>query len=349
MLVTVIIPVYKTEEYLADCANSVLNQTYSNIELILVDDGSPDRSPQICDEIAAKDSRVKVIHKPNGGAHTARNRGVEEARGDYVMFLDSDDWLDEQTIEILVKKVTEEQLDIVRFNYVREFNNGSRIKANTFLKSTTYDADACKEVYRQSLGLIGEELSHPESQNFLASACFNIYKRDLIVDNHIQFEPIKELGSFVDGLFNVQCYYHMKSFAYLDCGLYHYRKTNAGSATSNYRENFLRKRNLLLSKLQKIAETFMVEHIEEAMNSRIAIGTMELFLNVMRHKCGFFGKYKEFKEILSDDVHKKALKAFDISHLPLKWKVYYSLIKMRFALGVYFMTSVIRKLMTRGK
>ena len=179
-----------------------------------------------------------------------------------------------------LKKIEEEPLDIIRFNYIREFGDTSRIKENTFLKHTTYDQNACKEVYRQSISLIGDELKHPENQNFLASACFNIYKRELIIDNKIRFESLKELGSFEDGLFNVHCYFHMKSFAYLDQALYHYRKTNVASFTSNYRENFLRKNDVLVSKLFEIVEIFGAPVIEP--QGKIDLKTSNSFMSSLK-------------------------------------------------------------------
>ena len=93
MKFSVIIPIYKVEKYLPECVESVLKQTYTDFEVLLVDDGSPDSCPQICDDYASKDSRVKVIHKPNGGQADARNVGLEKASGDYVCYVDSDDYL----------------------------------------------------------------------------------------------------------------------------------------------------------------------------------------------------------------------------------------------------------------
>ena len=101
-LISVIVPVYKVEKYLERCVNSILNQTYKNFELILVDDGSPDLCPEMCDEYAKKDSRIKVIHKENGGLSDARNAGTAIAKGEYITFIDSDDWVLTNYIEILL-------------------------------------------------------------------------------------------------------------------------------------------------------------------------------------------------------------------------------------------------------
>ncbi|MBQ3177155.1 MAG: glycosyltransferase [Clostridia bacterium] len=100
-LISVIVPVYKVEPYVRKCIDSILAQTYTNLEIILVDDGSPDRCPEICDEYAARDSRIKVIHKENGGLSDARNAGIDTSTGDYLMFVDSDDWLELSAVEDL--------------------------------------------------------------------------------------------------------------------------------------------------------------------------------------------------------------------------------------------------------
>ena len=103
-LISVIVPVYKVEQYLDRCLQSIVNQTYKNLEIILVDDGSPDNCPQICDEWAKRDKRIKVIHTQNRGVSTARNIGIDVANGQYIGFVDSDDWIEEDMYEFLLKK-----------------------------------------------------------------------------------------------------------------------------------------------------------------------------------------------------------------------------------------------------
>ena len=111
-LVSIIVPIYKVEPYLRRCLNSIVNQTYTNLEIILVDDGSPDGCPQICDEYAAKDKRIVVIHKKNGGLSDARNTGLDICKGEYISFVDSDDWVDEGYIEKLLSFTQKENADI---------------------------------------------------------------------------------------------------------------------------------------------------------------------------------------------------------------------------------------------
>ena len=119
-LISVIVPVYKVEAYLGRCVESLLSQTYGNLEIILVDDGSPDNCGQICDTYAARDTRIRVIHKENGGLSSARNAGIDVARGEYLGFVDSDDWVDVHTYEWLLNMALEENVKLVcagRYDY----------------------------------------------------------------------------------------------------------------------------------------------------------------------------------------------------------------------------------------
>ena len=117
--ITVIIPVYNVEQYLERCVDSVLQQTMQNLQIILVDDGSPDRSPLICDRYTSSESRVQVIHKENGGLASARNAGLKVSEGKYIFFLDSDDWLEPDGLELLLNTAEQYQVDFVRYRAFR--------------------------------------------------------------------------------------------------------------------------------------------------------------------------------------------------------------------------------------
>ena len=119
-LVSIIVPVYRAEKYIHQCVESILAQTYSNIEVILVDDGSPDRCGEICDEYAAQDCRVKVIHQQNGGVSVARQTGIEHAIGVYSIHADPDDWVDPTMIEEMVAKAKEDAADMVICDFFEE-------------------------------------------------------------------------------------------------------------------------------------------------------------------------------------------------------------------------------------
>ena len=123
-MVTVIVPVYNVENYLRKCVDSIVHQTYSKLEIILIDDGSTDHSGVLCDELSLTDSRVRVIHKPNGGLSDARNAGIDAASGDWLSFIDSDDYITEDTIETLLDAAVSGKAEIAVCNMKRFFDSG---------------------------------------------------------------------------------------------------------------------------------------------------------------------------------------------------------------------------------
>ena len=173
-LFSVIIPVYKVEEWLDRCVESVVGQSYENIEIILVDDGSPDRCPQMCDEWEKKDPRIRVIHKKNGGLSDARNCGIREAKGEYLLFVDSDDYIDKYAVEKFNDYVVDEDLIVAEATI---FEGGKIIhRVHTNLEENhlyTGGEVACMAISK------GE---------WFAAACYNLYKRDFLVDNDLFFK-----------------------------------------------------------------------------------------------------------------------------------------------------------------
>ena len=162
-LISVIIPVYNVEQYLDCCLQSVVNQTYKNLEIILVDDGSTDASATICDNWKEKDSRVFVLHQENSGASAARNNGLQYARGRYLAFIDSDDWIDADMLDFFVKKIAENDADMVISDL---FSYG---KNKTILEQ--WDGKRCLEHFFR---IRGEGDTH--------TVCGRLYKREMLVD-----------------------------------------------------------------------------------------------------------------------------------------------------------------------
>ncbi len=222
-VVSVIIPVYKAERYLHECIDSIIGQTYKNLEIILVDDGSPDKSGKICDEYALKDSRIKVIHKENGGVSSARNVGMELATGKWLYFMDSDDWLEVETFDVLLKKANVTGADMVLFDYVRvyskfkTYHKSIKGKKNVDFYSQLKNADAFK-AYSQA-----------------TTVCFLIVKSEC-VKNKIKFDT--NLKNAEDRLFRLECYQYIKSFAYVPRFFYNYR--NNPVSASNVRIDDIR-------------------------------------------------------------------------------------------------------------
>ena len=172
-MISVIVPVYKVEEYLSRCIDSILKQTYKNLEIILVDDGSPDNCGKICDEYALKDERIKVIHKQNGGLSSARNSGLDAATGEYVTFVDSDDWIDVAYVQTL-KDVLE--------------NTASDMSACIFCR--TKGAEAERKFFNNIPEIITCEkyFSVLSENSYAGYACNKLFKKDIIEKNGIRFD-----------------------------------------------------------------------------------------------------------------------------------------------------------------
>ena len=133
-LISVIVPVYNVEKYLDECVNSILDQTYSNIEILLIDDGSTDNSPNICDFYEKQDNRVRVIHQQNGGLSLARNIGIEKSQGDFIVFVDSDDYISTDMLEVMINEMKKniESTSILMCNFVKVDSYGNVIKKNNY-------------------------------------------------------------------------------------------------------------------------------------------------------------------------------------------------------------------------
>ena len=175
---SIIIPVYKVEDYLERCVLSVLNQSYRDIEVVLVDDGSPDKCPQICDELAARDARVKVVHKKNGGLASARNEGIRNASGKYLAFLDSDDQWNTNLLEGVMRAVTNSSADMVLFDTISTYADGHMMKRESHgvFEGAPKELDI-KDYYAAIIA----------AGDFHESACTKIFSRDFIVGNDLFF------------------------------------------------------------------------------------------------------------------------------------------------------------------
>ena len=193
MKFSIIIPCYKVEKYLHECVDSILNQTFTDFEVILVDDGSPDSCPQICDEYAAKDPRVQVVHQNNAGIACARNVGITLAKGEYIISIDSDDYLINETVLSAIEEKTWSNPDVVMFGY-RKF----------FESDKSWGEPICPKL---SPGLstaqsLKELLSNG---SYIATAWTKAVRREVLVKNNITFKPGMVSGEDVDWYLNLLC------------------------------------------------------------------------------------------------------------------------------------------------
>lgn len=146
-LISVIIPIYNVEKYLLRCINSILKQTYTNLEIILVDDGSPDNCGNICDNLKKRDKRIVVIHKKNGGLSSARNAGLNIANGEYVVFIDSDDWIENDYIKKLYEDICLKDADIAVPSFCITFDDGKRKVDSKIKKRSVYSSEQALEIF----------------------------------------------------------------------------------------------------------------------------------------------------------------------------------------------------------
>lgn len=230
--ISIIVPIYKVEEYLDKCVTSLINQTYKNIEIILVDDGSPDNCPKMCDEWQQKDERIKVIHKPNGGLSDARNVGIEASTGDYIMLVDSDDYVDETILEKLYNTLKETDVDFSMCGALKFYENDTNVLGITY--------NLKPQIFRGSevIGALYED-----KITYLMTAWAKLYKRKI-------FDNIKyPKGKIHEDEFTIHHILHASnSFAVIEDKLYFY----------------LQRGNSIMGKRNKRN----VEHITEAFKER---------------------------------------------------------------------------------
>lgn len=208
--ISVIVPVYNTEKYLRRCVDSILAQTYTDFELLLIDDGSTDGSGAICDEYAALDPRVRVFHKPNGGVSSARNLGLDHSRGEWVGFIDGDDWLDSKTLEKVTENMQSAKADIVCFG----FWSVTKDKEN-FVKLPS--------IKHGKISFMREQMLHGWT------VVWNTFFRNEFLNRHsIRFQTCISIGEDLELLFRT--YYYATNIIIIDEPLYYYNRMNENSA-----------------------------------------------------------------------------------------------------------------------
>ena len=215
--VSIIVPVYKAESFLSRCVDSILNQEYRDFELLLVDDGSPDSSGDICDSYAANDSRVRVIHQANSGVSAARNHAIEEARGTYLQFLDSDDWITPDATKLLVRSAEDFQADLVIADFYRVI--GERV-------SHKGDIDEDEVISREEFA---EHMMENPADYYYGVIWNKLYRRDLIEQHHLRMNP--DISWCEDFMFNLEYIRYASRFYALKTPIYYYVKTKGSLVT----------------------------------------------------------------------------------------------------------------------
>lgn len=248
--VSVVLPIYNVEPYLERSINSVVNQTYRNLEIILVDDGSPDNCPQICDEWKSRDSRIKVVHKQNAGLGMARNSGLKEATGKYICFFDSDDYVKADIIEKCINFAEKNKADIVIYGFSNVDSQGNIIKTtipNT--KKCVYEGSEVQEVFLPDL--IAPNIVTGTKSDLWMSAWCSFYSMDLI--KRAQWEFVSERKVISEDIYSLlNLYKNVNRVFVLKESLYFYC-ANATSLTHVYRADRFEKIKIFYDECVKVA------------------------------------------------------------------------------------------------
>lgn len=245
--VSIIVPVYNVEKYLKRCIDSLLNQTLKNIEIILVNDDSPDNCPGICDEYSRRDGRIKVIHKKNEGLGLARNSGINMATGEYVAFVDSDDYIASDMYEKLVVKSTEDNYDIVSCGF---YNINEKHTEKMFLFNTIFTDNTISEYLAD---MIASDVSVSLERKYSMSVWHSIYKKEILDKFNIRFASEREILS-EDILFNITYISKCRKIALIPYALYfHCVDDDINSLTKKFQQSKINALFLLNEKLKQFA------------------------------------------------------------------------------------------------
>lgn len=249
--ISVIVPVYKAEHCLGKCTGSILHQSFTDFELLLVEDGSPDRCCDLCDDTALRDPRVRVFHKENGGVSAARNLGLREARGDFIAFADADDYLEEDALHKLADALEASGADTAGCAHFNELPSGERLAEPGPLPAGIYGRDEIRSGVVDAL--LGRRLGRP-GEVFNGFIWRFLFSRDIIASNHITFS-----GAYLeDELFLMEYFCCAQKLCMLDEPLYHYLQ-NPLSVTRNYLPGYLDTFRRVMEAKKELTEKFSLE------------------------------------------------------------------------------------------
>lgn len=330
-LVSVIVPVYGTEPYLERCVESIRNQTYDKLEIILVDDGSPDRCGEICDEFQKADSRIKVLHKENSGQGLARNAGLDLATGDYVVFIDSDDWISHTHIETLWQAAQENQADVVIGAYTSVSGDCER-QCPVRVEETVYRG--AEVTGRLLLPLIGPDVHVQSDVQVESSSSMSLYSMAVIREHGLRFISEK-LCIAEDMFFNIAFLRHA-SCAVVTNEFGYYYFDNQDSTSRHYDPQRLPRTyqfyEVLKQAVQDCGLAHGVDHrIERTYLMKIRVAMRHIVLSDLSRK----EKLGQIRGVLENDITQNALHAYPLQTFAPAIRLLAQLMRRKHVLGVY--------------
>ena len=313
MTLSVIVPVYKTEKYLKRCVDSILCQTYSDLEVILVDDGSPDACPQICDSYQEKDARVVVLHQKNAGVSAARNAGLDHASGAYITFVDSDDYIEPNMYSSMMQTAQKYSCDVVLCDCIKEFPDHKELYTHD-IRPGFYDKNQLIDEYYPHL-LIMENVEYPAT----ISNCLLVFRNDKKFSNIRYIEGIRYSE---DLLFGAQLMRQADNFFYMKGSAFYHYYMNPSSATHTFDCN---KWDNYCRLYKGICNCFWNDY---AFDFKRQVDLCLLFF--LYNTIGDLGaannivpkeKARKIQVILSDREVRQMFKRLRILRLPISWKL----------------------------
>ena len=313
--VSIIVPIYNVEKYLDRCISSLINQTLKDIEIILVDDGSPDNCPKMCDEYAKKDYRIKVIHKKNAGLGYARNSGLEIAYGEYIAFVDSDDYVDTRMYETLYKRAKSISADTVFCGFKTETTNNRWNESKEVNNDLLWEGNNVKEFL---YNMIASGKGIKKERLYQMSVWHAIYKRCIIFDNNIIFPSERDVVS-EDIPFQIDFLKRSNRVLYLKDHFYYYC-LNKTSLTATFKIEKIYGYNKLYNCLiSKINDNEYAQRV-----NRFYIGyCRSFFYDIFIHK--IHNKSKLCKLVFDSQEFKEVRKNFKATFLPIHTRIMYIL------------------------
>lgn len=339
-MISIIVPVYNAENHLRTCLDSLLRQTYTDIEVICVDDGSQDKSDSILAGYSCRDSRFKLLTQENSGISSARNRGIEEAQGEWIMFVDSDDWIDITTCEKVMDLAEEYNPDVVFWSYIREFENERSSPRFLMNENKLFDEGNIQSLHRRIVGPVGQELRNPALLHSWGTAWGKLYTKNAI--SEFRFTDTKVIGTAEDALFNIEVFTLIKRALYINQPFYHYRKSR-DSFTGGYNKD-LNERwiNLYTIISDIITANNLPADFHKALDNRTALGMIGQGINECRSSRNPLGKIAAIKHIIMQDHYRIAVQNLPLKYFPPHWYFFFQAVKTGKASILYLLLLIMK-------
>lgn len=333
--VSIVVPVYNVESTIKKCVDSILNQTYQPYEIILVDDGSTDSSGQICDELVRNNKIVKVIHKENAGLGYARNTGIENASGDSIIFLDSDDYFDQKLIENLVTNIVDPR-DTVVSGYIRVDESGRELFRYKY-KEKEYLDDAVKTDFL--CRMMG---SLPNKKDAIdMGATHVLYSLPIILENGVRFPSERVLIS-EDIIFNIHYYQYAKRVSLIESTDYYYVVYD-NSLTHKYREDRFDKYVYLFEEESKLLKKYQLYDIASIRLKKTFFNTVKMSLEQEKRKISgktFRERKHTVEQICNSTILQEIIQTYPIKSLGFSQRVFLYLLKFKLKLVLTFLVDL---------